>query len=87
MQEQKLLAKCSNCDVAICQKNREQSDIVNSMHLIGDVKGKTAILMDDIISTGGTMCAAAKLLMTNGATEVYACISHGTICRRLFKKY
>ena len=73
----KTLSKMLNCDVAICQKNREQSDIVNSMHLIGDVKGKTAILMDDIISTGGTMCAAAKLLTTNGATEVYACISHG----------
>jgi ribose-phosphate pyrophosphokinase len=46
------------------------------LHVIGDVKGKTAILMDDMVDTAGTLCAGAKTLLENGAKEVHACCSH-----------
>ncbi|MDD4028808.1 MAG: ribose-phosphate pyrophosphokinase [Caldisericia bacterium] len=73
----KVLSRMLHCDIAVCQKNRTETDKVDSIHLIGEVQGKSAILMDDIISTGGTLCKASELLMEKGAKEVYACISHG----------
>ena len=73
----KVLSRMLHCEIAVCQKNRTKTDVVESIHLIGDVKDKNAILMDDIISTGGTMCKAAELLLEKGAKDVYACITHG----------
>ena len=49
------------------------------MNIIGDVKGKTCILVDDICDTAGTLCAAASALINNGATEVYAACTHGLL--------
>jgi ribose-phosphate pyrophosphokinase len=46
------------------------------MHVIGDVKDKTAILLDDMVDTAGTLCSGAKTLMEHGAKEVHACCSH-----------
>jgi ribose-phosphate pyrophosphokinase len=46
------------------------------MHVIGDVNGKTAILLDDMVDTAGTLCSAATTLLKNGAKEVHACCSH-----------
>ncbi len=46
------------------------------MHVIGDVKGKTAILLDDMVDTAGTLCNGAETLLKHGAKEVYACCSH-----------
>src|SRR5690606_6991580 len=47
------------------------------LHLIGDVRGKRAILIDDMIDTAGTLCNAANAVMDHGATEVYAVATHG----------
>ena len=59
------------------------------MHVIGDVKGKTAVLMDDMVDTAGTLCAGAETLLANGAKEVHACCSHpvlsGPAIERLVK--
>ena len=49
------------------------------MHLIGDVKGKQCIIVDDICDTAGTLCKAAEVLMENGATEVHSYITHGVL--------
>ena len=49
------------------------------MNLIGDVKGKTAILLDDMVDTAGTLCSAADMLHKKGATEVHACCSHAVL--------
>jgi ribose-phosphate pyrophosphokinase len=49
------------------------------MHVIGDVQGKTAILLDDMVDTAGTLCSAAEVLMESGALEVHACCSHGVL--------
>jgi ribose-phosphate pyrophosphokinase len=46
------------------------------MHVIGDVRGKTAILLDDMVDTAGTLCNGAATLLKNGAREVHACCSH-----------
>jgi ribose-phosphate pyrophosphokinase len=58
-------------------KNREKANVVSSMCLMGDVKGKVAILIDDMIDTAGTACKAANILKENGATEILMLATHG----------
>jgi len=69
-------AKRLNSGLAIIDKRRDKPNECEAMHVIGDVKGKTAILMDDMVDTAGTLCAGAKTLLENGAREVHACCSH-----------
>lgn len=69
-------AKRLNSGLAIIDKRRDKPNECEAMHVIGDVKGKTAILMDDMVDTAGTLCAGAKTLLENGAKEVHACCSH-----------
>ncbi len=69
-------AKRLNSDLAIIDKRRERHNECEAMHVIGDVHGKIAILMDDMVDTAGTLCAGAKTLLKNGAKEVHACCSH-----------
>ncbi|HBG18948.1 MAG: phosphoribosylpyrophosphate synthetase [Desulfobacterales bacterium GWB2_56_26] len=69
-------AKRLNSGLAIIDKRRDKPNECEAMHVIGDVKGKTAILMDDMVDTAGTLCAGAKTLIENGAREVHACCSH-----------
>ncbi len=60
-------------------KRRERAGESEVMNIIGDVKGKPCVLIDDIIDSGGTMCNAADALLKNGATEVYAYAVHGVL--------
>ncbi len=69
-------AKRLNSGLAIIDKRRDKPNECEAMHVIGDVKGKTAILMDDMVDTAGTLCAGARTLLENGAKEVHACCSH-----------
>jgi len=69
-------AKRLNSGLAIIDKRRDKPNECEAMHVIGDVTGKTAILMDDMVDTAGTLCAGAKTLLENGAKEVHACCSH-----------
>jgi ribose-phosphate pyrophosphokinase len=69
-------AKRLNCGLAIIDKRRDRPNHSEAMHVIGDVKGKIAILMDDMVDTAGTLCNGANTLMENGAREVHACCSH-----------
>ncbi|UWR27081.1 ribose-phosphate pyrophosphokinase [Sulfitobacter sp. S223] len=73
------LAKRLNAPLAIVDKRREKAGEVSEMTVIGDVKGKTCIIVDDICDTAGTLCKAAELLMDSGAKEVHAYISHGVM--------
>jgi len=68
-----------NADLAIIHKEREMPNQVARMKLVGDVKGKTALIVDDMITTGGTLVKAAELLVENGAREVHACATHGVL--------
>jgi ribose-phosphate pyrophosphokinase len=65
--------------LAIIDKRRESGSEVVSKRLIGSVEGKTVLMVDDMISTAGTICEAAKLVMENGATKVIAAATHGLI--------
>ena len=63
--------------LAMIAKERKVANQVDNMTLIGDVKGKTCIIVDDMIDTAGTLCAAANLLKEEGAKQVYAFATHG----------
>lgn len=65
--------------IAIIDKRRPKANVSEVMNLIGEVKGKTAILVDDLVDTAGTLCNAAKAIMEHGACEVYACATHGVL--------
>ena len=72
-------AKRLNCGLAIIDKRRERANECEAMHVIGNVEGKTAILLDDMVDTAGTLCGAATKLKENGASEVHACCSHAVL--------
>ena len=69
-------AKRLNAGLAIVDKRRDNPNQAQAMHLIGNVKGKTAIVLDDMVDTAGTLCAAGEVLLHNGAEEVMACATH-----------
>lgn len=72
-------AKALGCDMAIIHKARSTTkrNQVEARHLIGSVTGKIGIIIDDMIDTAGTLCAAAELVMQSGAKEVYGVATHG----------
>ena len=73
---------CEKLDyrLAIIDKRRPRANVSEVMNIIGDVKGKTCILCDDLIDTAGTLCHAAEALIeVGGAKEVYACATHGVL--------
>ena len=69
------------CDMAIIHKQRSYTEhnSVQARDLIGDIKGKTCVIIDDMIDTAGTICAAADLLAEHGAKEVYGMATHGIL--------
>jgi ribose-phosphate pyrophosphokinase len=73
------LAKRIDAPLAIIDKRRERAGESEVMNLIGEVDGRTCILVDDIVDSGGTLVNAADALLENGATDVYAYISHGVL--------
>ena len=70
------LANWLHTPLAIIDKRRAKANVSEVMNIIGDVKGKKAILIDDMIDTAGTICNAAEALIEKGAVEVYACATH-----------
>lgn len=73
------LAKRIDAPLAIVDKRRERAGESEVMNIIGDVSGKSCILVDDIVDSGGTLCNAADALIAKGAKEVYAYITHGVL--------
>ncbi len=70
-----------NCPMALIDKRRAgNDDKAVAANIIGDVKGKTALIFDDEVSTAGTMVEAAKILKEHGAKEIYAACTHGILC-------
>jgi ribose-phosphate pyrophosphokinase len=74
-------AKRLDAELAIIDKRRTDDGTAEVMNVIGDVKGRTCIIQDDIIDTAGTITKAAKALMSNGAERVLACAVHGVLSK------
>ncbi|GHV50346.1 ribose-phosphate pyrophosphokinase [Deltaproteobacteria bacterium] len=72
-------AKRLNASLAIVDKRRDKPNQATAMHVIGDVKDKTAVIIDDMIDTAGTLVAAGDVLLKNGAKEVMACATHAVL--------
>ncbi|MGR3721994.1 ribose-phosphate pyrophosphokinase [Abyssibius alkaniclasticus] len=73
------LAERIGADLAIVDKRRSGPGEVESLNVIGDIKGRICVIIDDIVDTAGTLCKAADLLIEKGAKEVHAYISHGVL--------
>jgi len=73
------LAKRLGCDLAIVDKRRERAGVSEVMNIIGDPDGRSCVLIDDIVDSGGTICNAAEALVNAGAKEVFAYASHGVL--------
>ena len=68
--------------MVLCHKTREKANVVAEIRVIGDVKGKNVIIVDDMVDTAGTLCKAADVMMSQGASSVRAIVSHGMMSGR-----
>ena len=75
----RFFAKKMEAALAIVDKRRVEMNVAEIMHVIGDVNGRTCLVIDDLIDTAGTLVKTASALMQNGATAVYACASHAVL--------
>ena len=69
-------AKRIESPIAVIDKRREKPNVAKAFHVIGDIKGKTALIIDDMIDTAGTLCTSVENLIEHGAKEVYALVTH-----------
>lgn len=72
-------SRALECEVVICYKQRAKANVISHMELIGDVKGKNVVLVDDMVDTAGTLTKAADLMMERGALSVRAVTTHGLL--------
>ena len=79
-------SKFLSSDVVICYKQREKANIISHMELIGDVKGKNVILVDDMVDTAGTLTKAADLMMERGAKSVRAICTHPLLSGEAYER-
>ena len=79
-------SKFLGSDVVICYKQREKANVISHMELIGDVKGKNVILVDDMVDTAGTLTKAADLMMERGAISVRAICTHALLSGNAYEK-
>ena len=86
VQRTRCLATKIKADLAIIDKRRPRPGKSQVMNIIGDVKGKTCIIVDDIIDSGGTIVNAVEALKKNGATDVYVFITHAVLSGDAVKK-
>ena len=79
-------AKLLGVDLAICYKQRKVANQIESMTVIGDVKGKNVVLIDDMIDTAGTLCKAAEMMLENGALSVRAMCTHAVLSGQAYER-
>jgi ribose-phosphate pyrophosphokinase len=79
-------AKRLGANLAIIDKRRPQPNESNIMNIIGDIKGKTALLLDDMVDTAGTLSQSANALIEKGATKVVACCTHPVLSGQALEK-
>ena len=79
-------SKALESDVVICYKQRAKANVISHMELIGDVKGKNVVLVDDLVDTAGTLTKAADLMMDRGALSVRAITTHGLLSGQAYER-
>ncbi|MCG2417654.1 ribose-phosphate pyrophosphokinase [Aequorivita sp. F47161] len=79
-------SKFLNSDVVICYKQREKANVISHMELIGDVKGKNVVLVDDMVDTAGTLTTAADLMIERGALSVRAVCTHPLLSGNAYER-
>jgi ribose-phosphate pyrophosphokinase len=79
-------SKAMESDVVICYKQREKANVISHMELIGDVKGKNVVLVDDMVDTAGTLTKAADLMIERGALSVRAICTHPILSGDAYNK-
>tara|TARA_R110002020_G_scaffold72209_11_gene185903 strand:+ start:9033 stop:9971 length:939 start_codon:yes stop_codon:yes gene_type:complete len=79
-------SKFLESDVVICYKQREKANVISHMELIGDVKGKNVVLVDDMVDTAGTLTTAADLMMDRGALSVRAVCTHPLLSGNAYER-
>ena len=79
-------AKFLNTEVVICYKHREKENVVSKMMLIGGVKGKDVVMIDDMVDTAGTLTKAADLMINQGASSVRAICTHGLFSANAYER-
>jgi len=79
-------AKRLGAELALTDKRRPRPDAVEIVNIIGDVKGKNAVLFDDLVTTASTLCLAAEKIRESGALEIYAGVTHGVFSPRAFER-
>ncbi len=72
-------SKYLGCPMVLCHKSREKANVVSEMTIIGDVKGKNVVILDDMVDTAGTLTKAAGIMSNAGATSVRAVVSHAVM--------
>jgi ribose-phosphate pyrophosphokinase len=79
-------AKYLGSEVVVCYKQRKKANVIETMELIGDVRGRNVILVDDMVDTGGTLAKAADVMMEKGALSVRAICTHAILSGNAFDK-
>jgi len=79
-------AKLMKCGVVICYKERKQANVIGEMKVLGDVKGKDVVIIDDMVDTAGTLTKAADLMIEQGASSVRAYCTHGVLSKDAYEK-
>jgi ribose-phosphate pyrophosphokinase len=79
-------AKYLDCGVVVCYKQRKKANVISDMFLIGEVKGKDVIIVDDMVDTAGTLTKAADLMMDNGANSVRAMTTHPILSGEAYQR-
>ena len=79
-------SKFLRSDVVICYKQRQKANVISHMELIGDVKGKNVVLVDDMVDTAGTLTKAAELMIERGALSVRAVCTHGILSGNAYER-
>jgi ribose-phosphate pyrophosphokinase len=72
-------AKRLHAGLALCDKRRERANEADVMNIVGDVRGKNCLIVDDMCDTGGTICKVAKALHEAGANDIFACFTHAVL--------